>query len=92
MNIYVSYKDIEDGNSTVDGCPITIALRRQLNNKSISVSRNYIRIPKKRAKDTWTLIPLPVVARNFLLNYYRYHMPQPFSFELSQKNVKILKG
>ena len=92
MNIYVSYKDIEDGNTAPDACPITIALRRQLNNKNISVSRNYIRIPKKRAKDTWTLIQLPLVARNFLLNYYRYHAPQPFNFELSQKNVKALKG
>lgn len=91
MTINVTSKDIESGNSTADACPITIALRRIFGKKNLSVSRNYIRIPK-RTKDKWKLVPLPVAAREFLLNYSQWHWPQPFSFEIPKRDVKILKG
>lgn len=90
MIIHVTYQDIEKGNNSYDACPITIALRREFGDK-VSVSRDFIRVLKKRSKK-WTLIPLPLVAKNFLLNYYQYHTPEPFGFTLSAKNIKILKG
>lgn len=90
MIINVTYQDIEKGNESIDACPITIALRRDFGDK-VSVSRNFIRVPKKRSKDKWTLIPLPLVARSFLLNHYKYNAPQAFSFMLPDKSIKILK-
>lgn len=90
MIITITYYDINNGNASTDACPITLALRRQFGNK-ISVSRNFIRVAKKRSKN-WSLIPLPLVARNFILNYNKYQSYKPFSFKLSAKNVKILRG
>jgi len=75
-------------------CPVTVALRRRFGSH-ISVSRDYIRALKKRTKlrqNKWVMVPLPATARNFLLNYYKYNTPQPFSFKLTPKVVKILKG
>lgn len=92
MTINVTNKDIEKGNSTPDACPITIALQRSFDNENISVSRNYIRVPKKRSKEKWSLIPLPSAAREFLLNYNMWAPSQPFSFEIGKKNIKALEG
>lgn len=92
MVISITCKDIDDGNTSIDACPITIALRRQFGNNKISVSRDFIRIPKKRTKNQWKLISLPKEARNFILNYYSNIPAQPFSFVLPKKNVSVLKG
>lgn len=92
MIIAVTYDDISEGNASLDACPITIALRRHFGDK-VSISRNFIRVNKKRkTKEKWKLISLPVVARNFLLDYHKHNSPQPFYFELSAKNVKALKA
>lgn len=91
MIINVTHQDIEKGNTALDADPITIALRRYFGDK-ISISRNFIRVPKKRSRDKWNLLPLPLVARNFVLNYYKYNTSQPFSFELSSKSIKVMKG
>jgi hypothetical protein len=91
MTIVVTYDDINKGNCSLDSCPVTVALQRHIGSKSsISISRNFIRISKKRGK--WKLITLPAAARNFLLNYYKNHSPQPFAFELSDRDVKLLKA
>lgn len=91
MTITVTAEDIKNGNASTDACPITMALQRQFKNKKISVSRNFIRVPKKRSKD-WKLIELPKAARNFTLSYHVYNYPQPFSFELAKKDCLALKG
>lgn len=93
MTVIVTEDDIRQGNSSVDDtCPITVALRRLFKNQKISVSRNFIRVPKKRPKKDWKLIVLPKPARDFLLNCHPYNYPQPFSFELSPKDCSALKG
>lgn len=91
MTVTVTADDIKKGNESTDACPITMALRRQFKNKKISVSRDFIRVPKKRSKD-WKLIELPKVAKNFTLNYHLYNYPQPFSFTLTKKDSLALKG
>ena len=91
MVIQVTYTDIEEGNKSFDACPVTIALRREFKNNKISVSRNFIRVPKRSTKD-WKLIPLPAAAREFLLNYYLYLSPQPFIFVVPKKDISALKG
>lgn len=91
MVINVTSNDIANGNASLDACPITLALQREFKNKNISVSRNFIRIPKKRGKD-WRLFPLPEMAREFLLYYHAHISPSPFGFELSKKTVAALKG
>jgi len=90
MLINVTHKDIHDGNAAIDACPITLALRRYFSNK-ISVSRDFIRVAKKRGKG-WNLVPLPANAKRFILNYHVYRSSEPFSFELSRSSVKVLKG
>ena len=92
MIINVTQQDIDNGNASLDACPVTIALRRQLKNDKITISRNFIRIPKRRPKGQWKLVPLPIAAREFILNYYVFLLPQPFSFILSKKDASVLKG
>jgi hypothetical protein len=91
MIINVTFDDIQKGNASLGACPITIALRREFKNEKISVSRNFIRVPKKRGKD-WKLLSLPEVVREFILNYHMYNSILPFSFMLSKKTVDVLKG
>lgn len=92
MIINVTDDDITKGNASLDACPITIALRRELGNDKISIGRNFIRIPKKRPKGQWKLVQLPSTAREFLLNHYSYIPNQPITFFLSKKEVGALKG
>lgn len=91
MTITVTQRDIDEGNNSKDGCPLTVALRRYFNNKNISVSRNFIRVAKK-SKDKWELVPLPKAAQNFMLNYYKYFTIETFKFQLPDKHAKLLKG
>jgi len=100
MLISVTNQDLEQGNISIGACPITIALRRHFGG-SVSISRNYIRILKKKIKkgsrDRWVLITLPKICQNFILNHYRnnfdnYVVNKPFQFELSRKDIKALKG
>jgi hypothetical protein len=85
IQIEIKYKDISLSEKAYD-CPITIALRRHFKNKNISVSRNYIRVPKanKHSKDKWHLIELPNIAQEFLLNYDQNRKIDPFIFWLDE--------
>jgi len=89
-SIFVTEDDIRNGNNSSDACPITVALRRQFNNNKITVSRNFIRVPKKRTKE-WKLIALPKPARDFMLNYHVFDNPRPFSFVLESKDCSTLE-
>lgn len=91
MVITITHDDLDKGNKSVDACPITVALRRTFKNEKITISRDFIRVPKKRSKK-WKLIPLPRAAQDMLLYYHSYYSPQPFSFTLNSKSVAALKG
>lgn len=94
MLISVTKQDIKKGDNAFDACPLTIALRRYFGDK-VSVSRDYIRVPKKysrkKSKNKWLFIKLPEKAQNFILNYNSMYAVMPISFKISIKNVKLLK-
>lgn len=91
MIIHVTKSDIAEGDASFDSDPITIALRRSLKNNKISVGRSFIRIPKKRGK-SFNLVNLPDTAQNFMLNYHKYFIKTPITFEISNADVMVLRG
>jgi hypothetical protein len=93
MLIKVTEQDIIGGQKTFDKCPLTVALRKYFGNK-ISVSRDYIRIAKKKQ---YVCVPLPKAAQNFMLNYdnnayHGYPNVEAFKFNLSPKVVTLIKN
>ncbi len=96
MRIIVSKADIDSGNTSLDACPITTALRRQFSNEHITVSRSFIRVPKKslpKSGSKWHLIPLPKAAKIYFLYCNAYSGFQDgYDFNLSDKFLKKLKG
>ena len=91
--IEVTKKDIEDGEKSVEGCPITLALQRAFG-KDISISRDYIRVLKRskgKYASKYKLIKLPKQASNFLIDYDN-KSSKPFKFWISNTDVKKITG
>lgn len=90
MLINITQEDIIKS-ETSDLDPITLALRRHFKSDGIVASRDYVKV-RKKGKREWVLVPLPKTAKDFLLTVSRYYNPAPFSFKLTDKQIKLIKG
>lgn len=91
MRIEITAEDIATS-ETIEADPITISLQRQFG-KHVSVSRNFIRVRKRDAKqEEWIFVPLPGIAKRFLVGLGQYDALPPFQFDLAAKHIKTIKA
>lgn len=73
-------------------CPVSLAVKEKFPKANIaSVSKCIIVYRDERLEDTWGEIPLPKEVGQFIDAFDYNKNPAPTSFELSDKDVELLR-